>query len=225
MTFTGYPNGLGLLDQIGVSTKEGFRELQADWEKELLRPTRDLVDTIGPMIGKRISRKIKYVSRAPGSISPIHRDLRFAPEGTPPYKDHILLSFWDGLDKKTAPTLRARISTDGVGFATGVGFTPEGLKTWRSALMSQNGPELVAALDALGKRVKMDIAPPKLKNPAVDVPEDSPVRELLKHKNFQVRFVADSEPDVRSPDFATWMVDQLAELTEVHKWLLNRTQS
>ena len=51
------------------------------------------------------------------------------------------------------------------------------------------------------------------------------VRELLKHKNFQVRFVADSEPDVRSPEFATWMVDQLAELTEVHKWLLNRTQS
>ncbi len=223
--FSGYPNGLDLLDQIGASTKEGFRELQAEWEKELLRPTRDLVDTIGPMIGKRISRKIKYVSRAPGSISPIHRDLRFAPEGTPPYKDHILLSFWDGLDKKTAPTLRARISSDGIGFATGVGFTPEGLKIWRAALTSPNGLDLVAALDGLGTRVKMEIAAPKLKNPAVDVPADSPVRELLKHKNFQVRFVADSEPDVRSPDFATWMVDQLTELTEVHKWLLNRTQS
>ncbi len=224
MTFTGYPHGLGLLDDIGRATQDSFRGLQADWEKDLLRPTRDLVDTIGPMIGKRISRKIKYVSRAPGSISPIHRDLRFAPPGTPPYKDHLMLSFWDGLDRKTAPTLRARISNNGVGFSTGASFDAAALERYRAALLTPRGVEFADALAALGNRVEMSLAEPKLKNPAVAVPQDSPVRELLKHKTFQVRFIAATEPPARSPEMAEWMVANFEQLTAVHKWLLTVTQ-
>jgi hypothetical protein len=51
----------------------------------------------------------KLVVDRRSSVSPLHRDLRFAAPGTPRYKDHLLLTAWQGADKKvgsphSAPT-------------------------------------------------------------------------------------------------------------------------
>ena len=44
-----------------------------------------------------------------GSTAPINNDLGFSPDASP-YKDHIMLRFWEGTPKKTAPMLMVRIS-------------------------------------------------------------------------------------------------------------------
>ena len=74
-----------------------------------------------------------------GSVSPLHRDLRFAPEGAPRYKDHLLLTAWEGADKRTAPMFWIRVDAHRAGFASGIGFTPESRDRWRDAVGGDAG--------------------------------------------------------------------------------------
>ena len=221
--FTGYPNGLDLLARIGNASKDEFAELKPRWSSEILEPTKALVEAVGPGLQERISPTVQYAGKVNGSISPIVRDLRFAADKSRQYKVHLLLNFWDGPEKKTAVTLRVRMSADDVGFATGMMLTPETLPRWRERLTGDGGARLVAALDRLESAHETSRSEPELKKPAIDVPEDSPVRELLRHKSFQVRMMARNEPPEQSPALAEWIVDHLATLKETHQCLLALT--
>ena len=80
------------------------------------------------------------------SVSPLHRDLRFAPAGAKRYKDHLLLTTWSGKDKKLSPTLWIRIDSDRIGFASGLGFDPKQRERWRAAVGGEAGARLARAI-------------------------------------------------------------------------------
>jgi uncharacterized protein (DUF2461 family) len=220
VVFSGYPAGLDLLDRIGAATKEDFAELKPRWTAELLEPTKELVDTVGPMLRQRVSPTLQYAAKINGSISPIVRDLRFVQDKTFQYKDHLLLKFWDGADKKTSPGLAVRLSTEGVGFSVGGAFTPEALARWRRALVGPQGAVLVEALKAFETHSQHGVFEPELKNPAVDVPADSPVRELLRHKSFHAWFVPEGAPPAHDPGLAEWIVANLESVADAHRWIV-----
>ena len=219
--FAGYPAGLGLLDTIHGASKAEFQNLRPRWNKELLDPTRALVEWLGDQLKTRVSPHIQYAAKVNGSISPIHRDLRFAADKSTLYKDHLLLNFWEGTKKRGAPTLRLRISASDVGFAAGAAFSIPALTRWRRSLVDHYD-DLAAALEAVGEH-ELRYSPPELKRPWPGAPDDHPARSLFQHKSFQARFLLPL-PKSTGAGFGPWLAEHLVQLEPVHRWLVERTQ-
>ena len=127
-------DGLGLLSELPTMTREEFASAKDEVDRRVLGPARQLVEEVGVVLQEQVSPTISAVPKVNGSISPLHRDLRFAEDRSTLYKDHLLINFWDGSPRRHAPTLRVRLALDGIGFAAGTSFDPDGLRTWRSAL-------------------------------------------------------------------------------------------
>ena len=121
MTFSGFDRAFALLDELPSWSSEEFEAHKRQLHDGLSEPGRALITDLAA----RLDAKHTVDSRS--SVSPLHRDLRFAPAGSARYKDHLLLTTWEGADKKTSPTLWIRIDARRVGFASGLGFTPTSL--------------------------------------------------------------------------------------------------
>ncbi len=157
------------------------------------------------------------------SVSPLHNDLRFAPAGAPKYKDHLLLTTWQGSDKKNSPTLWLRIDASGVGFASGVMFTPSLRERWRNAVSGPAGERLQRALDRLAKRKEnnhFDIAGAPLKRVPQPWTEDHPRADLLKMTGFQVRFAEVAPPELLNARLVSWVRKRMMLLLPIHEWIV-----
>ena len=152
-----------------------------------------------------------------GSIAPINNDLRFNPDASP-YKDHLLMKWWEGDDKKLAPTLWIRLSEDSVGFASGVMIAD--VDRWRSAVGEDSGAVLARAIARLEADYDLDVAGQALKKVPKPWPEDHPRAELLKHKMFQVRAPVPAPASVTSEGFVGWCAHHLEGYADVHRWLV-----
>ncbi len=100
MTFSGFDRAaVALLDELPSWSSEEFEAHKRQLHDGLSEPGRALITDLAA----RLDAKLTVDSRS--SVSPLHRDLRFAPAGSARYKDHLLLTTWDGADKRTSPTL------------------------------------------------------------------------------------------------------------------------
>ncbi|MEL7211001.1 MAG: DUF2461 family protein, partial [Actinomycetota bacterium] len=132
-----------------------------------------------------------------------------------------MINIWDGPDKKTAPTLRVRVTPDQTGFASGAMFTKEGLERWRRAVAGDRGEVLAETLDELAERHPgLDIPEPELKRVPGDYDGDHPRADLLRHKSLQVRWQDPTPGSVGTPDFVDWCGERFDELGPVHNWLV-----
>jgi hypothetical protein len=157
------------------------------------------------------------------SVSPLHRDLRFAAQGTPRYKDHLLLTAWHGSDKKFAPTLWIRIDAAHAGFASGMAFDPKARDRWRAAVGADSGAVLARAIDKIVKssaKNGVDVAGDQLKKVPPPWPVDHPRGDLLRRGSFQIRLRESLPKSVDKPAFASWCAARLARLLPVHEWLV-----
>ena len=223
MTFEGFPNGLGLLDELPSLSKEQFAERREEWDKQILGPLRALVSDLGVRLQSDISPLIAAEPKVNGSISPINRDLRFARDRSSIYKDHVMLNFWEGPSKKFAPTLRLRIWSGGVGVATGVAFSPDGLAKWRAALAGERAQNLLRAPETLDRERKVSFSKPELKNPPKGFDAEHPSADLARHKSFQVRILDTVPASVTTPMFLGWCGDRMVDLGPIHRWLVDET--
>lgn len=224
-TFDGFPQGVGLLTEIGRSTKQEFARIKDRWQEEILGPTRCFVEELGTTLRATISPTLCAVPKVNGSIAPITRDLRFSPDRDHPYKDHVLLNFWDGEPKRSSATIRLRLGTDMVGFAAGSAFGADGLLKWRQALCARRGQELVEALDELERLHDLSFSTPELKGvPNGFAPAGTKSTELIRHKSFQVRFLEPTPPLLTTPQFVDWVAERFGELGTIHNWLVEHTQ-
>ena len=120
-TFHGYPaTALPLLEQIGANDRDFFLANKQQFTDEVLEPTRALIDALAPELHRDVSDSLQVVPKVNGSISPITNDVRFHP--VPPYKDYLLLRFWEGPDKASSATVFLRLSNTGIGFGAGWRF-------------------------------------------------------------------------------------------------------
>ena len=158
-----------------------------------------------------------------GSVSPLHNDLRFAKADTPRYKDHLLLTAWQGDNKKIAPTLWIRIDASSAGFASGVNFSPQIRDRWREAVGDKRGAKLAKLLLDLEKKYKrhgFEVAGPELKRVPKPWDENHPRAALLRKNGFQVRLLQPLSKRVDKPSFAGWCAEHLSALLPVHRWLV-----
>ena len=215
MTFSGFDRAaVALLDELPSWSPEEFEAHKRQLHDGLSEPGRALINDLAA----RLDAKLTIDSRS--SVSPLHRDLRFAPAGSARYKDHLLLTTWEGADKKTSPTLWIRIDARRVGFASGLGFTPTFRDRWRAAVAGSNGETLATALDGLVDRQHAEIAGERTKNVPAPFGADHPRAALLRLTGFQVRFSNRLADTIATPDLADWCAERLEELLPVHRWLL-----
>jgi uncharacterized protein (DUF2461 family) len=146
--FAGFSaEGLDLLARLPTRNKLWFDENRKTYQALVLEPLKAFTSALGELLREQISPRIEVQPKTNGSISPINNDLRFNPTASP-YKDHLMVNFWEGAPKKTAPTLRVRFSAAHCGYASGAMFDPKSLDRWRSLVDSaQTGAVLAAAID------------------------------------------------------------------------------
>ncbi|MEO1063214.1 MAG: DUF2461 family protein, partial [Actinomycetota bacterium] len=160
-----------------------------------------------------------------GSISPINTDQRFAGPDAPAYKDHVLLRFWEGAKKQTAPTLFVRLGTDGIGLASGVPLSGALRDRWRTAVAADAGAEVATILDALaagGCEVAGDLLA-KVPRPH---DADHPRAELLRRTGgLQVRKLHDLPAVEGVGAFADETAKLLGDFVDLHRWLVTHIEA
>lgn len=218
MTFTGFdPAAVALLPQLPQLDASDYDGVKDQLASGLRAPGAALMEAVAVQLGPKLT-----VGRA--SVSPLHRDLRFAKAGTPRYKDHLLLTTWEGKDRKTSPMLWLRIDAESVGFASGVMFTPATRERWRNAVGADSGATLakhLAALEKKHRRHGFDIAGDQLARVPKPWPADHERADLLRRTGFQVRFMEPHPKRIDTPAFAAWCTQRLGELWPVHRWLVD----
>lgn len=226
LPFSGFPkSGIKFLEKLPNHDKAWFEERRKQYEQTLLSPTKSLVQEIGERIRKTISPSITAKPAVNGSISPIFRDLRFSKDKTV-FKDHLLLNFWDGKNKKLAPTLRIRISPSSIGFATGIMF-PNGpeLQQWRDAVVNEPiGEDLNNELSKLLTFPDSSLSEPELKRVPAPFAADHSMATLLCRKTLQARWLVKTPPCILDETFADYCVAELIKAKPVHLWLVKHLQ-
>jgi len=214
MSFNGFdPAAIALLDRLPEMSADEYAEHKGLLAAGLTKPGGDLIAEVAD----RLDADLTVVPRS--SVSPLHRDLRFAPEGAARYKDHLLLTTWEGVDKKASPVLWIRVDADQVGFASGIGFSPVVRERWRAAVGGDAGTELAAELDVLISEHDAEVAGDHLKRVQAPFDADHPRADLLRLTGFQIRFAEPLPASVGSPDFSQWCVARLVALLGIHGWL------
>lgn len=218
MNFTGFPpTGMAFLTTLGTRNREWFQANKKQYDAEVAQPAKDFVDAMTARLQDAVSPLIVGQPKTNGSIAPINNDLRFNPDASP-YKDHLLLKWWQGDDKKRAPTLHIRLSESTVGFASGMVISD--VDAWRRAVGEDSGAALQDAIDTLAASYDLDLAGQALKKVPKPWPEDHPRGDLLRHKMFQVRAPIPMPASVNTAAFADWCTARLAEYADVHHWLV-----
>lgn len=197
------------------------RAANGDAYDHLVESTKQFAQALGDRSRETVSDTLSVEPKINGSVSPFNRDLRFAEDRRRPYKDHLMVNFWDGADKRAAPTLRVRVTPTATGFGAGMVFPKDGLERWRAAVAGPAGQELAAALDELARRhPAVDVPEPELKRVPGDLDADHPRADLLRHKALHVRWEDANPADLASPAFVDWCGDRLDDLGPVHRWLV-----
>lgn len=207
--------GLRLLGALPGYDKERFAAEKADYQRLLAEPVKAFVDALAPRLATTISPGIEWAAKTNGSIAPINNDLRFNPDAAP-YKDHLLVRFWEGAEKRTAPTLWVRIGAKDVGFASGV--APPDVDRWRTVVDSEEGAGIAAAIDGLVATTGAEVVGAGLKRVPAPYDADHPRADLLRHKWLQVRWVADL--DMTGDDAVDACAAELTKAGDLHRRLV-----
>lgn len=215
MTFEGFDRAaVALLARLPDMSADEYADHKAQLAAGLTKPGAALIGAVAD----RLDADLTVVPRS--SVSPLHRDLRFAPDGAARYKDHLLLTTWEGDDKKSSPMFWIRVDAARVGFASGIAFSPAIRERWRESVGGEAGAELAAELERLVVEHGADVAGDQVKRVPVPFDADHPRADLLRHTAFQVRFAEPLPALIGTPELADWCVARLGELLPVHRWLV-----
>lgn len=219
MTFRGFDRGaVELLRKLPDWDADAYAAQKTRLKDGLVEPGGELIDAVA----RALDADLTVARRS--SVSPLHRDLRFAPAGAARYKDHLLLTTWHGAGKKFSPTLWIRIDADRVGFASGLAFDPRQRDRWREAVGGIAGEALgraIRKLESAGKKHFVEVAGDALKKVPEPWPADHPRADLLRMKGFQIRFAEPLPGNLEKPAFAGWCELRLRRLLPIHEWLVS----
>ncbi len=217
MAFAGFSDeALTFLADLPTRDPDWFKANKKDYQRLVADPTKELVVAIGDALAPSVPELVAE-PKTNGSIAPINNDLRFSPDKAP-YKDHIMLRFWEGSPKKTAPTLFVRMTSTECGFASGV--IPADVDTWRSAIDGDQGAVIAEEIEKLVKAKKAEVAGQELKRVPAPYDADHPRADLLRHKMLQVRWLEPLPASVSKPAFADWCAKRLEAAVPLHRALV-----
>ncbi len=219
--FDGFPQQFtSTLTDLGRADRAWFKANRQRYEADVVEPTKRFVVALGARLNQDISPGIVAQPKTNGSIGPITNDLRFNPDQQP-YKDHLLLRFWEGASRKTSPTLFVRLGSEQVGFATGAMI--DSVDRWRELVADETtGPVLASALADLAKGRDLEVDGQSYKRVPKPFAEEHPRADLLRHKSgIQARWIEPIPPSVNNEGFVDFCADQLRAGETVHRWLVD----
>lgn len=219
-TFRGFPDGfVPFLEELGRADKAWFGANKARYQELVTDPLKAFVVAIGQRLREDVAPGIRAEPKTNGSIAPITNDLRFSPDRNP-YKDHVLLRFWEGGSRKTSPTLFLRLGPDGVGYATGAPIVD--VERWRELIDDDaTGAELADALAVLGRRRDLDVDGVGYKRVPKPYDPDHPRADLLRHKmGLQARWLEPAPASLAKPGFVDHCAKRLVACAPVHRWFV-----
>ncbi len=213
MSFAGYrTEALAFLEALPTRDPAWFKANKADYQALIVEPTKALVTDLGDAL--RADRpEIEAQPKTNGSIAPINNDLRFNPDAAP-YKDHLMLRFWEGPSKKTAPTLMVYIGPERVGFASSL--IPADVTGWREAIDGDGGAAIAAEVEHLAAATDGEVIGQELKKVPAPYAADHPRGDLLRHKALQVRWIVPAPSSITEPAFTGWIAGRLAAALPLH---------
>jgi hypothetical protein len=218
MAFEGFDRGtVDLLRKLPDWDADAYAAEKSRLKQGLVEPGGALIEAVA----EALPADLTVVRRS--SVSPLHRDLRFAPAGASRYKDQLLLTAWHGRDKKFSPTLWIRIDADRVGFASGTAFDPKQRDRWREAVGGRPGEALARAIRKVESGARphyVEVAGDALKKVPAPWEADHPRADLLRMKGFQIRFAEPLPANIGKPAFAGWCATRLRRLLPIHAWLV-----
>lgn len=215
MTFTGFDaDAVALLDELPTWSPETYADRKRQLSDGVTGPGLALITDVADQLDAALTVAPR------SSVSPLHRDLRFAGPDAPRYKDHLLLTTWEGADKKSSPILWIRIDAERVGFASGMGFTPVVRDRWREAIAGSAGEQLSDELASLAGLDRFEVDGDEVKRVPKPYDSDHPRADLLRKTGFQARFIEPLPAAVDRPEFVDWCAERLARLLPVHRWLV-----
>ncbi len=217
-SFTGFPpDALDLLARIGHNDRDWFTQHKQLYTADILEPTRALVADLAPELHDAVSPALQVVPKVNGSISPITNDARF--HAVPPYKDYVLLRFWEGRDKASSSMLFMRISASGIGFGAGWRFAGSDVQRYRDAVAGPAGAELVNELATVRRTTGAAIIGDELKRVPAGYDPDHERADLLRRKQLGVTWQEPVPRSVTSARFVPWCSRRLVQAAGVHCWL------
>ncbi len=220
MSFTGFDSqAVALLAELPTWDAERYDAHRDQLKSGVSTPGRGLITAVADELPAELTVSTR------SSVSPLHRDLRFAAPGSPRYKDHLLLTAWHGDDKRTGATLWVRVDASQVGFASGISLDGEHRERWRAAIADDRGAALTTAIDDLAAARDVDVAGEQLARVPKPYPPDHPRADLLRHKSVQVRYIEPLPDTVDGAEFAPWCAERLARLLPVHHWLVEHIET
>jgi Conserved hypothetical protein (DUF2461) len=218
MTFRGFdPRSLQLLESLPALSAAEYEKLKPNLTAGLVEPAGAFIEEVAASLDEPLT----VVPRS--SVSPLHADLRFAKPGAPRYKDHLLLTAWQGPDKKASPILWIRLDSVSVGFASGAALLGNQREQFRASVAGARGKALDAALATLRRkhaRHALEVAGEQLKKVPRPWSDDHERAELLRLTSFQVRFREAAPRSIAQPGFVAWCAERLEQLMPVHRWLV-----
>lgn len=220
MTFTGFDrDALRLLASLPTWSPETYADHKRQLSDGVTAPGLALITDVAD----RLDAALMVAPRS--SVSPLHRDLRFAGPDAPRYKDHLLLTAWEGADKRSSPILWIRLDATQAGFASGMGFTPAVRDRWREAIAGSDGERLAAELTSLARLDRFEVDGDEVKRVPKPYDADHPRADLLRKTGFQARFIEPLPTSVDSSAFVDWCAERLERLLPVHRWLVDELTS
>lgn len=221
-SFTGFPTeALPLLRALPDFDRDTYAARKPEVKRALQDPAKAFVEAMVPALQAAVSPGLTGEPKINRSISPLNNDLRFAPPGSPLYKDHLLLWFWEGPAKKGAPTIGVRIHPDGVGFAGGLAFDKAQLQRWRDLVVSDRSDEVAAAVAAPRRTRDAGMFGEPLKRVPRPYDADHPHAELLKHKVLQIHYQEPVPASITRKTFAGWCAARCAVFAPLHRLLVD----
>lgn len=217
MSFAGYPKeSMPFLAALPDKDPDWFKANKAAYEAAVVKPTKAFVVDLGDRL-RELGAGVEAQPKTNGSIAPINNDLRFNPDAAP-YKDHVMLRFWEGSPKKTAPMLMVRVAPDGIGFASGI--VPGDVGRWRDVVDGPGGQPLADAIAELAEATSADVVGEALKKVPSPYAPDHPRGQLLRHKMLQVRWIQPVPTAINAADFVDWCADELGQAVPLHRRLV-----
>ena len=185
-TFTGFGGDtLGFLERLASNNnRDWFGEHKGEYEALVLEPALDFITAMGPVLANISDCFEAIPKRQGGSLMRVYRDTRFSKDKTP-YKTNIGIQFRHQAGKDVhAPGYYLHIDPDQVFLGVGM-WRPDGpsLANIRQAI--DESPETwKKATGARGLHKRFEFQGESLKRPPRGYPQDHPLLEDLKRKDF-----------------------------------------
>lgn len=217
-------NTFKFLEELKQNNNKAWFELnKSRYEADLLSPSLDFIEKIGPELQK-IAPEFEAVPRkAGGSLMRIYRDTRFAKDKSP-YKTNIGIHIRHRQGKDVhSPGFYVHIAPESCFLGAGCWCPePEVLALIRSGIAAT--PERWFSACAQSSGGGWQLSGEQLSRPPKGFAQDHPAIEDLKRKDFLL-LLLQNQQDVLAPDFAHRAVRRFAEIVPFMKFLCQSLQT